>query len=257
MKRRIIRHDDCLLCGCYPETIVHVLRDSFMASAILGSRTHNSHNLSLRDWISQLARTASKKTFDLILILIRAGAEGVQVVLPHRAPKSEGNDVLWIGKTTTPRELVVNAEGWLQSYKQWHSPTKRSHGVAKQRWSSPNLGANFDGAWDERTRRGGIGVIVRDDAGDFCGCSFRCRRTCIRTITGPTFGGRRAVLFIQSLFPEGREVISEVKLNFVPREANNVAHSLARSGIGRQAEVSWFKELPDIIMDTLQEDKAE
>ncbi|KAM1683335.1 hypothetical protein ACFX1Q_034540 [Malus domestica] len=60
-----------------PETIEHVLRDCSMAATIwfssLGLRVNNSYNWSLRDWISQLAQTSSKHTFEMVLVYGKQG----------------------------------------------------------------------------------------------------------------------------------------------------------------------------------------
>lgn len=44
---------------------------------------------------------------------------------------------------------------------------------------------------------------------------------------------------------------AQLELNHVRREANNVAHRLARSGVRRTTMVSWFEARPDLILDGL------
>ncbi|KAM1319207.1 hypothetical protein ACFX13_004362 [Malus domestica] len=43
-------------------------------------------------------------------------------------------------------------------------------------------------------------------------------------------------------------------LNFVHREANNVAHRLARAGLGVSSEDRWVESPPVFILDALLED---
>ncbi|KAM1348930.1 hypothetical protein ACFX10_003132 [Malus domestica] len=48
--------------------------------------------------------------------------------------------------------------------------------------------------------------------------------------------------------------LNGVMLQFVHREANNVAHRLARMGLGVSVEAPWEGDPPDLILDALLED---
>lgn len=57
------------------------------------------------------------------------------------------------------------------------------------------------------------------------------------------------------MIPESSSwVFAQLELNHVRREANNVAHRLARSGVGITTMVPWFEAPPDLILDSLSED---
>lgn len=51
-------------------------------------------------------------------------------------------------------------------------------------------------------------------------------------------------------------VIPQKKLSHIRREANQVAHRLARVGIGSSQELIWQGEPPGFIMDALSEDMS-
>ncbi|KAM2330635.1 hypothetical protein ACFX1X_021438 [Malus domestica] len=53
---------------------------------------------------------------------------------------------------------------------------------------------------------------------------------------------------------EAIQSMDGTSLNFVRREANNVAHRLARVGLGVSSENRWVEFLPYFILDALLKD---
>lgn len=49
--------------------------------------------------------------------------------------------------------------------------------------------------------------------------------------------------------------VSQEKVSFYKREANKVAHRLARFSLTSILDATWFEDLPDIILYVLVEDK--
>ncbi|RXI02334.1 hypothetical protein DVH24_030263, partial [Malus domestica] len=134
---------------------------------------------------------------------------------------------------------------------------------------------NVDGAWNESSNLGGVGVIVRNDSGDFIAV------TSVRithddqgwSVIGAAKGFQNFILECDSLkivaalrdsspFPfnvrivvkDSRELmasITEVSYTHVRRQANGIAHRLARAAIRSESSRCWFKEPPDLILDLL------
>lgn len=64
-------------------------------------------------------------------------------------------------------------------------------------------------------------------------------------------------LFLGPIINDIKEVIQSMdgtSLNFVRREANNIAHRLARVGLGVSSENRWVEFLPNFILDALLKD---
>lgn len=58
----------------------------------------------------------------------------------------------------------------LLEFKKWNEVQLKSKNVEAQKWKKPEEGwikCNFDGARDEQGAVGGVGIVIRDAAGDF------------------------------------------------------------------------------------------
>ncbi|XP_068329745.1 uncharacterized protein [Pyrus communis] len=227
----------------------------------LGLRVDGSHNMSLMAWVAEKAR----------------------------------NDLLWNGKQKPPREIIFSAEEWLAAYRSWHQPRKAATVRTPLKWSKPSEGwvkSNFDGAWHEASRRGGVGVVCCNSNGEFLGALSGGWDAVSSPLHAELVAARRAVLFIQDHFVDRCRIIfegdssltlatmknhgddtsflgslindiktfikdiSQKNFNLIRREANNVAHRLARAVIGCQQEVMCFEETPNFIADVLFEDAS-
>lgn len=68
----------------------------------------------------------------------------------------------------------------------------------KHRWNKPDDGwfkCNFDGAWDERSKRGGVGVVIRSSGGVFTAALSRPVRAATSALHMEPLAARGAVLF--------------------------------------------------------------
>ncbi|KAB2632764.1 hypothetical protein D8674_029011 [Pyrus ussuriensis x Pyrus communis] len=68
----------------------------------------------------------------------------------------ERNSFLWQGKTLKPTKLICQAISWMKEFQHWHRKNEKC-----------NCKCNFDAAWDENRSIGGVGVVIRNDRGDF------------------------------------------------------------------------------------------
>ena len=182
---------------------------------------------------------------------------------------------------------MLQAEGWLQEFYRCHKTIAKKGRRDLQKWNKPEAGwvkCNFDGAWIPNQKRGGFGVVIRNQAGVFLGAT-----------TGPIeitsalhaelMAARQAMLLVNRLYLddvhvqfEGDAILvvsamkaqdssifspiindlrcflrkwSSSKLSHVQREGNSAAHRLARFGITCAQEVVWFEEPPDLIRDII------
>lgn len=55
------------------------------------------------------------------------------------------------------------------------------------------------------------------------------------------------------MFLEG---FPSIRINHVQRKANQVAHSLARAGVGLLQDKTWFEEPSDLVVDLILEDSS-
>ncbi|XP_009379138.2 uncharacterized protein LOC103967594 [Pyrus x bretschneideri] len=125
--------------------------------ASLGIRGQGNSSVCFRDWVTKLVHDSSKLTFDLVLTTVW------NLWRAH-------NDLLWKGTITHLRDVALRAEEWMLAFRHYHSPSKMVSIHTIQKWSPPDIGflkCNFNGAWDERLRKGGVGVIIRNCSGEF------------------------------------------------------------------------------------------
>ncbi|XP_068339063.1 uncharacterized protein [Pyrus communis] len=133
-----------------------------------------------------------------------------------------------------------------------------------QKWSPPDtcfLKCNFDGAWDERSREGGVGVIIRNCRGEFLaglaaveedvGSALQAELLATCSVNsfmqlGDLFEGDSS-LTLAAMNGEGDDhsilgpIVNDNRVllrsfvhamtNFIRREGNGAAHRLARAGL--------------------------
>ncbi|XP_062028884.1 uncharacterized protein LOC133744870 [Rosa rugosa] len=132
-------------------------------------------------------------------------------------------------------------------------------------WSPPPIGwvkANLDGAFDQYTNCGGLGVIIRDSSGLILGGC--CRK--VSNVTTPAmveaFAARLACQFADIMSDEedasgyGRIVedisffqasLSSSYFTHVFRESNSAAHMLAKLALNSSLDLAWSGQFPSSI----------
>ncbi|XP_048430989.1 uncharacterized protein LOC125472935 [Pyrus x bretschneideri] len=122
------------------------------------------------------------------------------------------NDLIWKGTQTTPREVFLRVEEWLASYHQCHKVRKEPRTNSLQSWNAPPptwVKCNFDGAWVKSAQKGRVGVVFRNQEGEFmAGLSVQ-----IAHVASPLqvelLVARRALLFANELILDGGLVCFE------------------------------------------------
>ncbi|KAB2605929.1 hypothetical protein D8674_005646 [Pyrus ussuriensis x Pyrus communis] len=169
--------------------------------------------------------------------------------------------------------IVCKSQAWLQEFRKWHDSKKVSSRTTTHKWEKPTVGwvkCNFDGAWDDLGQRGGVGVVVRDEKGDFVAATALQFRGISSAILAEIMAARAAVLFArnmgvsQMVVQEDEMMVINAlqndksfqnwKATFGRRETNKVAHRLARLGLTLGTQISWFEEPSDVIFYFLVED---
>jgi ribonuclease HI len=152
------------------------------------------------------------------------------------------------------------------------------------RWSKPPQGwtkLNVDGAWSMESKKGGIGMILRDDEGSilFTACKFlqSCDTPLEAELCACKEGLTRAMdltgkpIWVECDSLEATSLIKDVNLNrshnaslineikslcagerecrvtHVRRELNYVSHTLAKLSFNSACSMVWIRHGPDII----------
>lgn len=164
MARHITADVECVLCGTYGETTIHLMKDCHYArcawmSSQVGTLLRNNHPPSFKVWTNEAADLLPKTSFDAFLMVCWA---------LWRAQ----NMKLWEEKLEPPKVCTDQAIQW------WLEFTKTTNAGPKQesrlrntpRWIVPPQGRlkmNIDGSWNTGRLVAGFGAIIWDINGCF------------------------------------------------------------------------------------------
>ncbi|XP_070668779.1 uncharacterized protein [Malus domestica] len=177
-------------------------------------------------------------------------------------------------------EIQLQAHTWLLKFKKWNVVHKHDKPNVVHTWRRSEEGwfkCNVDGAWDERAAVGGVGVIIRNAARDFIE-ALAMKMTAVGSpMQAEIAAAPEAAVFAlqwmtEQLILEGdallviaaiqnkamvnhgsfghlledtRRILQSFKTwkaGYVRRDANSVAHRLARFGLTLEHPVSWFED---------------
>ncbi|XP_062020639.1 uncharacterized protein LOC133737027 [Rosa rugosa] len=200
------------------------------------------------------------------------------------------NSQLWEHKRQHASEAVLLTMGWYEEFKKVNvQPTEIRRQLVT--WTRPQenwVKVNCDGAFQPATRKGGAGVVIRDANGDFQVGAARP----LPLVTSPFHaelmvlkeGINLAValqheqvlfesdssLLVQALHSTEPDLstmsmlLDEIRLvlqnhggyriNYVPREANTVAHGFASHALRNRDSQTWFVIAPEFIRDAIRND---
>ncbi|KAM1438681.1 hypothetical protein ACFX14_012317 [Malus domestica] len=193
-----------------------------------------------------------------------------------------------------PHAIILRTEGWLYEYHKWHKTQNRKSVREVQKWRKPGvrwLKCNFYGAWSKtESRGGGYGVVIRDHTGSCLGAVAGPVAGAASALYTELFAAHQVLGLLKSRYLpdmkinlEGdsslalaamagleedvsvwgpvindlRSLLMElpfVECGHVQREANSVAHRLARMGLNCLQEVLWFEVPSDLIQYLLFEE---
>ncbi|ONI01475.1 hypothetical protein PRUPE_6G141500 [Prunus persica] len=272
----------CMFCGDITESALHVLAMCPFAVAtwnisLLTRHAHQVHCHTMKDWLREMLEGTSKAQRDHIITLLWA-------IWGNR------NALLWQGVQRSPHEVVGFAQQYVHEFITANdTPSKVTDRVRDPvRWAAPPSGRlkfNFDGAFDPTSGRGAVGVVARDADGGFVAAVAKSVGEVLSAehaeilaaregvalalslgTASPIFEGDSAVV-VSAIKRAGQDysnigtIVEDVKhlqqqfpsslFQFTPREANGVAHRLARFGLHNVDNFIWFEVPPDLIQDAL------
>nr|XP_008380880.2 uncharacterized protein LOC103443766 [Malus domestica] len=178
----------------------------------------------------------------------------------------------------------------MYEFHKWHKPEARKASREHQKWGRPVEGwvkCNFDGAWNNRSNRGGFGVVIRNHLVECLVAAigpieransalhvefFVARKVAVLVGTICTVEGKiqfdgDSALVLATMQGSGDDnstlgpIISDLGcllmewsdsvVSHIQREGNSAAYQLAQMEINSAQEVMWFEEPLDLIQDIL------
>jgi ribonuclease HI len=201
------------------------------------------------------------------------------------------NGWIFDGQFSHPNNLVQVAEAALIEYEQATKHEERRDGALLEctaPWMKPDCGwakVNVDAAFDKGGRKMGFGIIIRDQEGKFLAAKSAIRMgrwelaaaealaTYLGVLLGQEMGVQQMILegdakqvteairakegndsMIGHLINDVRQCLKNIprwQVNHVFREANRVAHELAKHALKQANDIVWVDECPSCIRDIL------
>ncbi|XP_042973040.1 uncharacterized protein LOC122304840 [Carya illinoinensis] len=203
------------------------------------------------------------------------------------------NSFIFEKKFESPKVLIHAAKQNLEEFRTVNNPSKPDQVDRRLiRWKEPDAmvcKVNWDAALDVKNKQVGIGIIVRDSEGEIL--AYLCSKLSIvvKAVVVEAYALRRAMfsyleLGLQKVMLEGDSqvvvkdtndnvdiwadyvvIIEDTRrlmknnmswsVNFIHREANNLAHSLAKMALTCAEEIVWMEEAPPQIMSSVLREK--
>ena len=165
------------MCGIHEETSLHVMRTCRMASEVwihtqMQEKWRSTEDDDIFQWLIMVSEKLDQNSFEFGLIILWA-------IWNNR------NAFIMQGKRRNSQDVSRFATSYLQDYKQAIAKMERQKQRGRQIWEKPPqdvIKLNFDGSVQEEARKGGIGVIARNDKGEVLGSV----QTFVRGTTDPS-----------------------------------------------------------------------
>lgn len=268
----------CQCCSSPVESIVHISRDCPFTIALLSSCpnlvqvTSSSCRLafpSFETWLLHCFEELNTISFSSLLFLLWSVWK-------------ERNARIWHDKSITIATLSCQAWSYLQAFRAVHYKPKPSKlRRLRTQWSAPPVGwikANLDGAYDQSSNTGDIGIVFRDSSGSVLGGMSKFIRYVTSAEHAEANAGREACFLAAKyaltpvLFEFDSAILVSASRSIVPhmstlgrvyddilsslmelsgssfvhvyREGNSLAHNLARYALNFLCDVTWYGEIP-------------
>ncbi|XP_042954577.1 uncharacterized protein LOC122290987 [Carya illinoinensis] len=288
-KRKIIEDPLCPICQREEENVLHALWSCPAASDVWGEMLSpvQKWRLEEKDFQQLWLRMVKRLTKNQIEITVNI----MKRIWGRR------NEVLFENKFMDPGKLVQNALiGWevfLEANKKTCDTVREVSSISKQGWEKP-VGncckVNFDAALDMVNKKIGLGIIVRNNAGDIMAAVCTPRKLVVSPFLVECHALWRSMEVCRELGfwdiilegdaknvidrvnsatedeSEWGQIITDLKtvlgrcdgwsLNFIHREKNGVAHFLAKMALNLDEERCWIEEGPIQIEQLIVKEKS-
>ncbi|XP_024195872.1 uncharacterized protein LOC112199038 [Rosa chinensis] len=271
----------CLLCPSTCEDSLHLFVECPYANSVWFEADIQMELNGVAEFLELLLRlvcTQTKEQFAKTLVVLWS-------IWKNR------NMQLWDDKLQQPTDAAVFSLGWLQEYQSANVNAPQPQHQQSKRWSAPVSGVlkcNADGAFVAHSRRAAYGLVFRNETGNFLAAAaapLRQMSSPFHTEVMAMLESMRlaetlhyknvifesdCLLLIQALandepdistlgllLGEVRDLLRnnlEFKVCYTPREANVVAHKLAKHACQALESQVWFVVAPEFIRDALLSD---
>ena len=287
MRRKIVDDGTCQLCQRENETVLHVLWECSVAKDVWAGcsrelQKHVSGQNDLAFLFEELRQKLSVEVFELFV---------VQLWLIW----SQRNAIIHGGVMQDPTKLGQRAREFVEEYRQAqiHLSIPTATLSSSHTWNPPPcrlFKLNFDAAVFNDIKASGIGDVIRNDLGEIMvsmsakgpqvadseeaeilACSRALEMavdsgfsdlivegdnaSVMKNIAGPCPRFSR----FGHLYEDIHCLVSGLRSNsiqFVHREANRVAHSLARYARNLDDDLIWMEDIPPFVLEALYVDSS-
>ncbi|KAL6225497.1 hypothetical protein ACLB2K_004347 [Fragaria x ananassa] len=271
----------CLMCNHILEDNMHLFLHCPYAQETWSTASipnNAANHVNLQDWLLTLVGTVTKDVFAKVLIIMWS-------IWKNR------NTQLWENKRQRPSEAALLSLGWLTEFTAINTSSLGTTVGRQKKWEKPRHGwykCSCDGAFVTDIHRGGSGVVIRDEHGQFRAGAGKV----LIQVTSPFHAELIALLeglklaetlhiskivfetnclllqqavsqpdtdlsTLGTIIAEVKEFLhryADFRVLHVPREANRVAHILANHALNYSESQSWFVVAPEFVRDAILSD---
>ena len=159
VKRRILEEDTCQFCAKEPETISHALWECELLHQVWSTKFN---------WVDR--SRVSNGSFLELVGMIQSKPQFLDLFATTDWSIWCRRNKARLNEPVMPLQRVaVEAHHYLVTYRSRNSIMQKKQPQSRTRWRPPPLGrykTNFDGAVFEETGEAGIGVVIRNSAGE-------------------------------------------------------------------------------------------
>jgi ribonuclease HI len=280
-KCKVVENPMCPLCEREDETEAHILWNCPSAADVWSagmrifqkSSFHNQQFLQIVEEMVERCTNEEIKQFS-----------GISRRLWLRR-----NEVVYGGNFANPTAIVQVTVEAIAAFKAAQGSGYSSSGMVRvNQWRAPPVGwltANWDAAINNKEGRWGLGMILRDHTGRMIAAKCSARLGCLNPAAAEAIAALEAMVLCCRLgydriqFEGNAKLVVEAittiepdwstkghiidameeqarsfhqwQISHISREANQIAHVLAKMGSTRGLENEWFSEPPHCIQDIL------
>ncbi|XP_024160551.1 uncharacterized protein LOC112167730 [Rosa chinensis] len=185
------------------------------------------------------------------------------------------NVALWENKSKPATALLCTAMAWLEEFHKARAPSNTPKQLVKQSWKPAgdnHVMINVDGAFLPSLQHGGIGGVVRGSGGHFLAAFAHyithvssakhaelmairegldlavqlqlpqviVKMDCLAAVQDLTRSGAGEFASLIDDILEVHKLLSDVNINYVPRQCNRIAHRLAGIGFESHLKEAWY-----------------